>query len=354
MEIVQNPSPTLPEEMIFEVLMRVTYETLKQCRLTCKRWNHLTYGSTFIHLHCQRTGMVNGYFIQAFEKYRKNSVFICQDSSLLVHESPSLGFLPERVKIEAISNEGLVYCVSSGYNGVKPRYYVCKPTTKEWVKMPNPKTKFLTYKTAMILLQSKPLHYKIVRFSEPQYRQSRRYFIILCEIFDSASGDWKWAKDIKLAMPDFLNDGVAVYAKGAIHWLTNCGKILAFDVRSEKWKLISLPKQLVDDNYESCSKKLVQHEGKLAILYEKGVKLEIWVMENYFREAWKIEEVVVNSYGSVIDLFANDVALVLGYDTVTWYNFHGGNSTKCKVHRYFYPHNVFPFYSDFEPVFLSG
>lgn len=164
--------------MIFQVLTRVTYETLKQCRLASKWWNHLTYGSMFIELHCQRTAMVAGYFIQAFEKYKKKSIFICKDSPLVVHESPSLEFLPERMKIEAVSNEGLVYCVSSTYNGLKPRHYVCKPTTKEWVKMPNPKTKFLTYKAAIVLLHSKPLHYKIVRFSEPQYRQSRRYAYI--------------------------------------------------------------------------------------------------------------------------------------------------------------------------------
>lgn len=177
-EIVQYSSPTLPEDMIFQVLTRVTYETLKQCRLASKWWNHLTYGSMFIELHCQRTAMVAGYFIQAFEKYKKKSIFICKDSPLVVHESPSLEFLPERMKIEAVSNEGLVYCVSSTYNGLKPRHYVCKPTTKEWVKMPNPKTKFLTYKAAIVLLHSKPLHYKIVRFSEPQYRQSRRYAYI--------------------------------------------------------------------------------------------------------------------------------------------------------------------------------
>ncbi|KAJ4845304.1 hypothetical protein Tsubulata_037768 [Turnera subulata] len=230
-----------------------------------------------------------------------------------------------------------------------PRHYVCKPTTKEVVKIPNPKTKFMTYRTAMVVLQRKPLHYKIVRLSKPCNHHSKRHFLVLSEIFDSASGDWKRSNDIKLPMLDFLNDGLPILANGAIHWLTNSGMILAFDVRSEQWELIALP-EVVGDRQDSCYKKLAKYEGRLAILNGSVDKVEIWVLENYVQNSWKLKE-EVNS-GSAIDLYASDVVLLLGQFSLTLYNFRHGSSTSVSINKHFFVHEVFPFHSDSEPAWL--
>ncbi|XP_057969547.1 F-box protein At5g41720-like [Malania oleifera] len=157
-------------DIIFEILTRVFLQTLGRCRVVCKQWNALTYESSFMHDHRERTKAVPGYFIQELSNNLFSSVFVSVDG---LHKfsggcsAPSLDFLPAKhVQIVASSYQGLLCCVNQQSPAhIIPKYYVCKPCTRQWRAIPNPKTRYFTDQIAMIVLRSHPLHFKIVRLN---------------------------------------------------------------------------------------------------------------------------------------------------------------------------------------------
>lgn len=155
----------LPSDMIFEVLARTCLQRLDSLKLVCKEWNSLTYDSKFLELHSTNTNTMSGYLVQSMVscKYKTEFVFLDGKSSNL-----SFGFLPtDEIKIEASSNQGLFVYVSRK-NHRHDRYHICKPSTKQVVALPNPKTRYVTEKVALVVLGSNPLHYKIIRLSIPK------------------------------------------------------------------------------------------------------------------------------------------------------------------------------------------
>lgn len=164
-------------DMIYEILNRAQLQTLGMCRMVCREWNHVTYQPSFTQLHCERTKTISGYFMQSSSSkgnIKHLSEFVSDNQNSSSVSDISLGFLPTPVKIEASCHQGLLFCVSqnpqSDRNLRVPKYYVCKPSTKQWQIIPNPKTKYSTEKTAIMVTRLQPLHYKIVRFSRPKER----------------------------------------------------------------------------------------------------------------------------------------------------------------------------------------
>ncbi|KAF8393209.1 hypothetical protein HHK36_021450 [Tetracentron sinense] len=155
-------------------------------------------------------------------------------------------------------------------SGKTPRYYVYKPTTREWRMIPNPKTRYFTERTAMLVRGLNPLHYFIVRFSQPKCCS----YNLRCEIFDSNCWMWKRSKDIQLPYSMLLSLEPAVYVNGAFHWLINNEHVFAFDIDRESWIMSPLPQELiVDVSNDYDHKHLGEYEGKLTLFYLK----EDWV-----------------------------------------------------------------------------
>lgn len=181
----------LPPDMLYEVLTWCDVNALVSHRLVCKEWPPLLSKSHFINLHLQRTKTLRGFFLQSMhEGYLYDIDFVTPSSPPTL---PSLKFLPEAVKIEASTGgqtgHGLLCCVNLDYK--HRRYYVCKPTTREWTRIPNPTTRFFTLKMGMaIVSMGSPPTFKIVRLSakENYGAKCRTYH---AEVFDSAKWAWK-------------------------------------------------------------------------------------------------------------------------------------------------------------------
>jgi hypothetical protein len=97
----------------------------------------------------------------------------------------SFDFLPDHVEIVALTNQGVLLC--HAYHGLC--YYMGNPTTKQWQKILNLKTRYDIIKLSMMVERSKPLRYKIMRFSKPKFRPHDKefymYHCIRVELFDS-------------------------------------------------------------------------------------------------------------------------------------------------------------------------
>lgn len=80
-------------------------------------------------------------------------------------KSLDLDFLPRNAHILASSKEGIIV-FEGNQDPINVLYHVCKLTTKQLLALPNIKTSYLTVKVMIAVVDSDPLHYKIVRLSQ--------------------------------------------------------------------------------------------------------------------------------------------------------------------------------------------
>ncbi|KAF5202317.1 F-box protein [Thalictrum thalictroides] len=347
-------STDLVTDVFHQILMRVSLNTLNPCREVCKDWLKLTHESYFANLQTQNSNgkIVSGYYIQCLKPVnRYTCTYVSKNPTT---SSLDLKFLPtnyyDATKIVASSSQGFLCCVTQSRI---PRYYVCKPTTKEWRKIANPKTRYFTVSMAMVV-RTNPLNFIIVRLSSLLSCFSSH---LQCEIYLSKYNKWKKSKDIKLPSTMYLPQGSAVSSNGALHWLTNEDCIFAFNYNQENWTLLSLPEEATMNT--NNRKQLVKYEHKLALLSMGEEWMELWVMQNYAKRLWnkrlcvKLNPIVGNN--ELVDLYTSDVAFARGFCKVMWYNYINNSHTEVDT-KFPITHldEIFPFYSDSEYSFLGG
>ncbi|KAJ8750958.1 hypothetical protein K2173_016139 [Erythroxylum novogranatense] len=344
MEDSGSESRSPPVDMLYEILSRCSLQAIGTCRLLSRECNSITYETPFMKLLLQRTGVVTGFLVQTIHCNAYYSTFVSRYSSI---HSPSLDFLPAHTKIAASGGLGLLLGINDKGNHQIPEYYVCKPCTKQWQRIPNPKTRFFTKNIGMIVLRSNPLRYKIVRFSEHK-----------CEVFDSDTWAWKELEDVKLQHGEILAFRPPVPARGSLHWVTTGNNVLGFDPNKETHTIFSLPED--SDCHES--EELVPYEGKLGFIRNrKDSCMELWVMEKRNCEAaWNkrpsisLEDVRrKESFWSTRSFFNADTTFLEGFYKMMFYNIKDGKIDSVSMNRILGQAEIFPFLSDFEIVDLD-
>ncbi|XP_043692789.1 F-box only protein 6-like [Telopea speciosissima] len=362
-----NSTIILPGEILYEILTYVPFDDLlRRCRWVCREWNGLTYDSTLRRLHCERTQSVSGYLIEYLTKNTTFHINFVHSIASSPSSSISLDFMPEmniRIRASTYHAQGLLCCFSE----LTHRYYVCKPMTQQWTKIPNPTILGYGEEMAIAVMKSNPLHFKIIRFS-----QCRNDFLLqYCEIFDSKNWAWRVHSEFE-RFPYFIhfdNEG-EVLLHGSFHWLTFIDEqeiIFAFDVYKENWRLIKVPPRSQLSSSSSLEeggdqekvaeamncevpleKILVNCKGHLGVLYtpklpcmEQCPWIEVWVMEDYLEEtSWKkkyrlslkpLEQIVGWYYILAVDTMDDSITiLVRTSDKLIWYNCTTGVLTKVK------------------------
>uniref|UniRef100_A0A6N2N7K1 F-box associated domain-containing protein n=1 Tax=Salix viminalis TaxID=40686 RepID=A0A6N2N7K1_SALVM len=279
------------------------------------------------NMHSQRTESITGFFMQRIIRSGFSSIFLSLDSTTS-HPELSLNFLPCSVKIEGSTNQGLLLCTH-----IPPTYRnIPKPTTKQWKQIPNPRTRYRNKAIGMIVLISRPLHYKIVRFSQPKFRTNRdsyRFNNLRCEVFDSKIHAWKQLKEVVLH-ESFLGFNPVVSACGSLHWLTFGCKIFAFH-----FARIIIEKLVM----------LGEYEGNIALICkEDGERfMELWIIENYDRKTWrKKQRIILTGLGNASAALRNRI------NNLTLFNLKDGSSKSLRLEMGFDVVETFSFRSDFE------
>jgi hypothetical protein len=164
------------------------------------------------------------------------------------HPEISFDFISNHVEIVTLINQGVLPCHTHN----KPCYYVCNLTTKQWQKMPSPKIWYDTMEFDMMVERSKPLHYKIVRFSRPKFRShDKKFYLYHCirvELFDLKTWRWKLLDEVKLPQEESLYCMTKVFINCSLHWLTWKRNIFVFDVKRESYCLFLLPPPVYERN----------------------------------------------------------------------------------------------------------
>ncbi|EXB77046.1 F-box protein [Morus notabilis] len=358
----------IPFDVILnEILTRTSPETVGRCRAVCKRLKEDTYHSSFTKLFLQRTRTVSGFFIQTLRSNKRSCTFISMDTKSKL----SLSFLPRHMKIKASTKQGLLLCkIEKFAKSMIPQYIVCKPTTQQWWKIPNPKTRYFTRKTAMVVLGSNPLRFKIVRFSEPnnpcRIHKSTLFNVLRCEVFDSKTWSWKCLpENIIFPYVETLDlKPYVVSTSGSLHSLTTEKRIFAFNFERESWEIFALPYPLCEDDYYKRYDNihLVECEGKLGLICMAREEecMELWVVEEYYgQRTWtkrhkiSLERLMREErHISPEALSNNDVALMKSLSKVVLYNFQTSTSEIVKMENLLLlgDNEFFPIESDWEPL----
>ncbi|CAH8382568.1 unnamed protein product [Eruca vesicaria subsp. sativa] len=357
-------------DMIIEILSHSPASVVGKCRLLNKECNKRTYDSSFLTHSLQRTNSVSGYFLEYSERPRVHSAFVKDLGNDDVPHEISLDFLPPgRVSIKACdASHGVLLCVNDlPVKGRQPEYIICKPTTKQYMVLPKPKTRYFTIALGlMVVTGSDPFRYKIIRLSQLPGNENKRYnfsFTLVCEVFDSDSFAWKRLDNVELTEEDLLvtrmSNPVASY--GFLHWLTTSNNVFRFCFKTNSWSFFPVPENLASDN----SLKLTRYDGKVGVISsarsKEGVDYqEIWVLESSLGNSWvNVKE--IKSIGlEPVGFSSNDVVTLAGLDGICSYNMNNGKSQKLKIRDpkffpcYYCTTSYFPFYSDYERVELNG
>ena len=124
-------------------------------------------------LHGQRTNIIFGFFIQIIILNEYHASFVSIDTSK-PHLEMSIDFLPNYIEIVASTNQSVLLCHT--YN--EPWYYMDNPTNRQGWTILNPKIWYDTIEFGMMVKRSKPLQYKIVIFSKPNFRSHDKEFYL--------------------------------------------------------------------------------------------------------------------------------------------------------------------------------
>nr|GEW79378.1 ribonuclease H-like domain-containing protein [Tanacetum cinerariifolium] len=198
-------------------------------------------------------------------------------------------------------------------------YDVCKPTTKQLLRLPNPQTWCRTEKVAIIVMGSKTkLQYKIVRLSNPTvtaFQQDDELYSLNCEVFDSTEMAWVLLKALKLPHGVFFASSQAITARGSINMLLN-------------------------------------NMMKVGIAWKpSNISWEIWVLthDQSFKKQHVFSKKEDSQRESLQGLYDSDTSIMVDYNTLIFHRFKRGE----KISEFVmcgHPYQIFNSRSDFELV----
>jgi F-box interacting protein len=258
-------------------------ETVGKCRLLFKEYNKLTYESFFTKLYNKKTNIVSGFLIQSLIRNEYQVSFV-STNAIKTHLQIPLDFLPEHVENVSSTNQGILICYA--YN--ESFYCVCDLSIQQWQKIPNSKTRYDTIEYGIMIERSKPLRYKIVRFSKPKFRSHKEFYMYHCirvELFESAIWKWKLLVEVLLPHEESLHCMTKVYVTDSLYWLTWKRNVIAFEVKRESHCLFPLPLLASEDN-DNKDIRLTEYKGKLSMtcIDRESNFIEVWIMKDYDRK----------------------------------------------------------------------
>ena len=286
------PNGSLPNDLILQILARLPIKSLFRFKSVCKSWSNLPSDAHFIRLHYQASSKDPNLLIEILDPTIPSSNFISIDGFFNVSRF-SLDFLNDRVKIRAASN-GILCCASVRNKGI---YYVCNPMTRELRLLPRtrerPFTRFQPeYEATIAALAFDPLSYRFVVFLAGFYRPFGRWphDEFVCLVFDSATNSWN--KFVSYIHEEFthMNRNQVVFFNGALHWLTySCSYVLALDLGDWVWRKISMPEEVVASEFAGRIY-LLELEGLVSVVRISGDWMSTWVLKDYSRQQWVLED----------------------------------------------------------------
>ncbi|EFH62609.1 hypothetical protein ARALYDRAFT_337954 [Arabidopsis lyrata subsp. lyrata] len=345
-------SPVLNQDIIQEVLSYFPASKIGKFRLLNKECNKRSYESWFLNLNFHRTNYISGYFLERYERGYKLDTSFVHERRDLENKGVSIDFLPQgEGKIKACdASHGILLCVND--TGIIPEYIVCKPTTKQYQIIPNPKVGRCDKSLGIMVTGLNPFRYKVFRLSKsPGMNRSLRTFA--CEVFDSDSFMWKRIKNLRLPRTDGLIFSNPVQASGFLNWISRNNNVIRLCLKTETWSFLHTPNV-------GIFPELVRYEGKLGVIRhwinnnQEDVH-GLWVLKSSFEKSWiKVKDIKSIGVDHIVWTPSNDVVMLSSWDRVCLYNINTEKLNLVHTNKDFASYVCFPFCSDYEKIDLDS
>ncbi|GMI95366.1 hypothetical protein like AT5G07610 [Hibiscus trionum] len=219
------------------ILAHLPEKSLLRFRNVSKQWFYLISSAYFSQCLNRCSMFPSGIFLKMHHSSNRPIYHF-----LSLHGKPfsdsfrSLTFVDDSAGIRILQScNGILLCCSNRRIGENTRnYYIYNPTTNQYATIPKPgnRTPNTIFGVILAFDPSKSPHYKVV------FVRSSRTFnhLYQLEIYSSETRLWSFSSEV----PKF-NYSKGAYCSGFIHWMTNSGASLRFDVDRERFQEIPLP-----------------------------------------------------------------------------------------------------------------
>ncbi|CAA7047990.1 unnamed protein product [Microthlaspi erraticum] len=285
---------TIPNDLIIEILLRLTSKTIAICRCVSKQWNSFLgtpyFTESFLIRSSARPRIL--FTFEVGDKWH-----ICsspQPQNLdkeLTHVAAdyhmSLSRHSHRENCQSVN--GFICLIDKGMLTKKRDAarvpVLCNPSTGQHVTLPKVKARNNDLRS---FFGYDPVNkqYKVLCMTVTNYRQvnSREHQVLTLGKGKKLS----WRK-IECSFPHYPDDnsdgicinGVLYYMARSVHDYTRL--IACFDVRSEEFSLLNMP---VSEFRSLPFSALVNYKGKLGAVNFNGSHGELWVLESAEKEKW--------------------------------------------------------------------
>uniref|UniRef100_A0ACD5Y5I6 Uncharacterized protein n=1 Tax=Avena sativa TaxID=4498 RepID=A0ACD5Y5I6_AVESA len=212
--------------------------------------------------------------------------------------SPSLDFLPIHTRIFPMGTCNVLLlcaCLSRGgqWDILDLHYFVCNPTTKEWVALPDSK---LGYKRAGSCFGFNPSvspHFYVFEFSRDYVYERFPQSVNGVQVYSSETGERVHKEDNDIIPLEYGLSSVLF--NNCLHYLTNDRAIAVLDTEGKARRSIPVPGN-EDRGFIQQSQGRLHYANFEADDEDELTRLVVYVLEDYENQRWKLKHTAEASY----------------------------------------------------------
>ena len=318
----------LIEEVLVEILCRLSLKRVHQCKCVSKHWQSLISSPDFInwyvnyepHNSLSHFSLISQskrpkkdgwlHHIKYYKEHRRDILAISGEK-VFKSRGFSFKFLPvQPVCLLGFCN-GLVLCS----NGDKNMYFVCNPQTMQWVQLPRLCPWYKAESDETLVGFMSDYYYdkegaqfgsntwcKVVFINKHELDYSN---LINVNIFSSETG--QWFKKVVSCQRFFTFDfnrcsSSSTICNGIQHWLDPRYGFISYDLcnNADCFGFIHLPNEKHFDM--ECDPSFGVCQGCLMVsVYEEVDILRVWTLRDYYKGEWQLEYRIDN-LSDLVDL----------------------------------------------------
>ncbi|KAH6791127.1 hypothetical protein C2S51_006133 [Perilla frutescens var. frutescens] len=282
----------LPAEICEKILLMLPVKTLLRFKCVCKQWHNLIESWSFIDRHYRHESNQDRLFFNLLEVDVRENL-----SSPRSEEVPWFSYLDSVMHFMGPAN-GL-FCEIN----LRGQMIILNPAMRELKAVP-PLPSLSWHDPTGLQLRSLTFGFgvdpftgdcKIVAFYRDLFNDDYKNFVC---VYKSSSDSWKFKEDVEWvdSMKRSSWSKSKTFLNGVYYWLVQpfdgggSFAILAFDVRTERFREIQVPGGVerlkhfdldsiqIESEMLACAVKLVTYDDSIGLLSDKCEWIDLWVM----------------------------------------------------------------------------
>ncbi|XP_061991119.1 F-box protein At5g07610-like [Rosa rugosa] len=216
------------QDVLTHILLHLPVKSLLRFKCVSKQWLSVISSPQFHHRR---------------RRLASSGIILCQTTDLIHDISlagsnsdppfTSLSFIDDSAGVKILqSSNGLLLCCSSLHKvGIRRSYYICNPSTKQVLILPEADCESKTISGVYLAFDSsKSPHYQVVSVRSCSSPSSSNSYRIVT--YSSETRAWRLSGS-PFAAPDMAFDNGVLW-NDAIHWISPTGDSLCFDIDQER------------------------------------------------------------------------------------------------------------------------